>query len=153
MTVKQCYTVNNTCTKAPDFVLDYDGHTTQALSSDIGKTDLQSALNGLLTVSSVGSVTVSLESANNTARIYRVKFTFPEPEFTVLLKDASQFRGKFVSVVVDKSGVRTTRGFSLSLEGVKSLPLHPNNTQEEMNDVIKDLFTTRCTFSTRFGKM
>ncbi|XP_028395269.1 fibrocystin-L-like [Dendronephthya gigantea] len=151
VTVNQCLMVNDTCTKAPDFELDYDGHVTAALSSDISKTGLQSALNGLPSISSAGSVTVSMESADNTERVYRVKFMFSEPETTVVLKDASRFRGKFVSVVVDKSGTRTTKGFSLGFEGVKSLPIHPDNTEKEMNDVIKDLFTTRCTYSTRFG--
>ncbi len=133
-------------------MVSYDGYSTESLFSDIAASGLQTALNSLPSVSSAGSVTVSLESSDNsTERVYRVKFVFTEPEATVLLEDASQVRG-FVSVVLDKAGIRTTKGFSLSLEGVRSMPIHPDNTQEEMTEVIRKLFTTECTYSTRFGK-
>jgi hypothetical protein len=143
--------VNNTCNQSPDFMLNYNGYTTESLSSDIAAAGLQTALNGLPSVSSAGSVTVSLESSDSTERMYRIKFVFTQPEATVLLQDAGQFRG-FVSVVLDKAGIRTTKGFSLSLQGVRSMPIHADNTQEEMTEVLKDFITTQCTYSTRFGK-
>lgn len=152
MTVKQCQMVNNTCQKSPDFALNYDGYTTESLSSDITASGLQTALNNLPSITSSGTVSVTMGTADIEERVYRVKFMFTEPEATATLLDASVSRGQFVSVVLDKAGIRTSKGFSLSLEGVKSLPIHGNNTEEEMTKVMEDLFTTRCTFSARFGK-
>ena len=151
MTVKQCRMVNNTCNTAPQFMLRYDGYSTQGLAPGTSPAGLQAALNSLPSVSSAGSVSVSLESSDSTERVYRVKFVFAQPETTAMLEDGSQFRG-FVSVMVDKAGIRSSKGFSLSLDGVRSLPIHADNTQEEMNEVLKDLLTTRCSYSTRFGK-
>ena len=143
--------VNNTCNKAPDFKLSYDGYTSTSLSSDIAASALQTALNNLPSVSKAGSVAVSLESSGATTRIYRVTFVFNKPEDTTSLEDASDFRG-FVSVKLDKAGMRTTQGFSISIDGVRSRPIHADNTQEEMTEVVNELFTTVCDYSTRFGK-
>lgn len=151
VTVKQCQTVENRCNKAPDFKLSYNGYTSVGLSSDISASVLQNALNNLPSVSSAGSVTVSLESSDAITRIYRVTFAFNKPEETVLLEDASDFRG-FVSVKLNKAGMRTTQGFSISIEGVRSKPIHADNIQEEMTEVVNELFTTVCDYSTRFGK-
>ena len=143
--------VNNTCNKAPDFKLSYDGYTSTSLSSDIAASALQTALNNLPSVSKAGSVAVSLESSHATTRIYRVTFVFNKPEDTTSLEDASDFRG-FVSVKLDKAGMRTTQGFSISIDGVRSQPIHADNTQEEIEEVVNELFTTVCDYSTRFGK-
>ena len=152
MTVQQCHMVGNgTCDPPPDFILNYNGFTTDSLSSDVAPSALQAALNSLPSISSAGSVAVSMESSDNKERVYKVKFVFTEPESTILLKDASQVRG-FVRVELDKAGIRSTKGFSLSLDGVRSMPIHADNTQEKMTEVIRDLFTTQCTYSTRFGK-
>ena len=150
MTVKQCQMVGNVCNKAPDFKLNYDGYTSVGLSSDVAPSALQTALNNLPSVSSAGSATVSLESSDSTIRVYRVTFKFAKPEATVLLEDASDFKG-FVSVMLDKAGMRTTRGFSISIDGVRSLPIHASKTQEEMGEILIDLFTTACDYSTKFG--
>ena len=133
-------------------MLNYDGYTTEHLSSDISASGLQTALNSLPSVVSSGSVTVTLVSGDSTERVYRVMFVFPEPETTVMLQDASPMRGQFVSVTLDKAGIKSTKGFSLSLDGARSQPIHPNNTEEEMNKVLEDLFTTECSYSTKFGK-
>jgi hypothetical protein len=143
--------VNNTCNPTPNFMLSYNSYTTESLSSDIAASGLQTALNSLPSVSAAGSVAVSLASSDNTQRVYRVKFVFTEPQSTLLLEVGSQSRG-FVGVVLDKAGIRSNKGFSLSLGGVRSMPIRADNTQEDMTEVIKDLFTTRCTYSTRFGK-
>ena len=132
-------------------MLSYNSYTTESLSSDIAASGLQTSLNILPSVSSAGSVAVSLASSDNTQRVYRVKFVFTEPESTLLLEVGSQSRGS-VGVVLDKAGIRSNKGFSLSLGGVRSMPIRADNTQEDMTEVIKDLFTTRCTYSTRFGK-
>lgn len=151
VTVKQCHMLNNTCKKSLDFMLGYDGYSTQTLSSNIAAGALEASLNGLPSIKSGGSTSVSLESSNSTKRVYRVKFMFAAPETTMLLEDASPTRG-FVTVELAKAGIRTAKGFRLTLEGVRSLPIHADDSKDDMNDVLKDMFTTHCTYSTRFGK-
>ena len=151
MTVQQCQMVGNTCNPPPNFILNYNGFNTESLSSDVAPLALQAALNSLPSISSAGSVAVSLESSDNKKRVYRVKFLFAEPESTILLEVASQVGG-FVGVALDKAGIRSTKGFSLSFGGVRSMPIHADNTQEKMAEVLRDFFTTQCTYSTRFGK-
>ena len=128
-------------------MLSYEGDMTENLPPGVAASNLQNSLNNLPSINSAGSVSVTLEVANSTMRGYRVKFAFDQPESTVMLRDASQPSGQFVTVVVDKAGISSNKGFSLGFGGVKSRPIHPNDTQEKVNEVVKDLCGVRCTFS------
>ena len=143
---------NNTCQTPPNFMLSYEGDMTENLPPGVAASNLQNSLNNLPSINSAGSVSVTLEVANSTMRGYRVKFAFDQPESTVMLRDASQPSGQFVTVVVDKAGISSSKGFSLRFGGVKSRPIHPNDTQEEITKVLEELFTTQCTFDVNTGE-
>lgn len=133
-------------------MLYYEGYTTERLSPDIPAINIQNSLNSLPSITTFGSVNVTLEDANNTVRGYRVKFVSDQPQSTSMLQDASDLRGQFVTVVTDKAGISSDKGFSITLGGAKSGPIHPNSTQEELTKVVKDLFTTQCTFSEKMSE-
>lgn len=134
-------------------MLNYEGDVTESLVSDISATSLQSSLNSLPSISQVGFVNVTLEVENSTERGYRVKFVFDQPESTFMLQDESQMRGQFVTVLVNKAGMSSAKGFSISLGGKKSTPIHPSNSQEEIAQVVENLFTAQCRFSANMGEL
>lgn len=152
MTVKQCLLVNNVCQQPPPFSLKYNGDVTGSLAPDVSAANLQTALNGLPSISSSGSVTVNLESSDSQENIYRVMFNFAQPETTSMLEDGSSLRGQFISVAVDKEGVSSDKGFRLSLGGKRTQVIHPNTTGEELESVFSQFFTTECQFSADTGK-
>ena len=133
-------------------MLSYEGDMTDNLPPGVSASNLQNSLSSLPSINSAGSVSVTLEVANNTMRSYRVKFAFDQPESTLMLRDASQPSGQFVTVVVDKAGISSSKGFSIGFGGVKSRPIHPNDTQEEITKVLEELFTTQCTFDVNTGE-
>jgi hypothetical protein len=152
VTVKQCSLVNNVCQQPPAFSLNYNGDITESLSPRSSAANLRTALNSLPSISSAGSVQVTLESSDSQARVYRVKFNFAEPETTVMLRDGSQLRGQFVNVAVDKAGINSDRGFRLNIGGKRTQVITPNATEEELKSIFSQLFTTECSFSTDTGK-
>ena len=94
---------------------------------------------------------VSLESLQaSQAKVFRVKFEFDQPENTSMIEDGSQ--GGYVSVTVDKAGISSDNGFRLSLGGKRTRGIHPNATDEELEGIFSQLFTTECRFSQDTGK-
>ena len=152
MTVKQCLLVNNICQVPSGFSLNYNGDTTEFLSPRVSAASLRTALNGLPSISSAGSVTVTLESTENQLRVYRVKFNFDEPEKTALLHDGNGLQGQFVSVVVDKAGINSNKGFRLNIGGKRTQVIPPNATEEVLESTFSQLFTTECKLSMDPGK-
>ena len=140
--------MNNVCQQPPPFVLNYDGDTTQSLSPAISAANLQTVLNGLDSISSAGSVTVTLESSDNRTRVYRVKFNFAQPDSTSMLEAMSQY----VNIAVSKTGINSAKGFRLGLGGKRTKVIHPNTTKEELEGTFSQLFSTECTFSADTGK-
>ena len=153
MTVQQCSWVNNVCQQPPPFTLNYNGSLTGSLTPSISAADFQTALNGLPSISSAGSVTVTLESSDSQENVYRVEFNFAEPETTSMLQDGSQLRGQFVSVAVDKAGINSDKGFRLGFGGKRTRVISPNVTEAELESTFTQLFTTQCTFSANTGNI
>ena len=152
VTVKKCLLVNNVCQPPSSFILNYNGDVTESLSPSISAKNLEAALNGLSSISSAGSVKVTLESSDTEEKVYRVKFNFDEPETTAMLQDWSQQRGQFVSVSVDKAGISSDKGFRLTIGGKRTQVIHPNATEDELESTFSDLFTTKCEFTVARGK-
>jgi hypothetical protein len=153
VTVKQCLLVNNVCQLPSGFRLNYDGDITESLSPRVSAANLRTALNGLSSISSAGSVTVTLESTENQLRVYRVKFNFAEPETTAMLRDGSGLHEQVASVVVDKAGINSNKGIRLNIGGKRTQVLPPNATEEVLESTFSQLFTTECKFSTEPGTL